>query len=197
VRVITATNQDLATEVAAGRFREDLYYRIHVVALRLPPLRERPGDVVLLAEHFLERFAAEHGRPARRLGDSALALLARHAWPGNVRELEHCLERAILLGRGAEIEADDLGPGFAPARGPHTVSEVESRGGVPTLVRLREGVPLRTALEEPERELIRRALERNGGNRKATAEMLDVNRTTLFNKMKKYRLMEFPIRVQP
>jgi DNA-binding NtrC family response regulator len=194
--VIAATNRDLAAEVAAGRFREDLYWRVHVVALTLPPLRERPGDVLLLAESFLARFAAEHGRPPRALSAGARAALAAHRWPGNVRELEHCLERAVLLARGDEIVAPDLGPALAPPPSvlPDPPAAVESGDEAPTLVRLRIGVPLREALEEPEREIIRRALERNGGNRKRTAEMLDVDRTTLFNKMRKYRLMEIPSR---
>jgi len=207
VRVIAATNADLRAAVDAGRFREDLFYRIHVVALQLPPLRERPGDIPLLAEHFIRRFAAEHERPARRLSPACLPLLSGHDWPGNVRELEHCIERAVLLGRSEAIEPGDLdlGPRARSTSrlppGPHGPPErsssethLEPSSLVPTLWPLDPSLSLRRALELPEREIIRRALEQNGGNRKLTARMLDVNRTTLFNKMKKYDLMQFPVR---
>jgi DNA-binding NtrC family response regulator len=195
VRVIAASNRDLSGEVAAGRFREDLFYRIHVVTLALPPLRERPGDIPLLAEHFLARFSAEYGRETKTLDPASLALLTEYPWPGNVRELEHAIERAVLLCRGTEVGPDDVAPGLsafraaqAPLRVPPPAVEVW-----PAAQPKAETLPLREALEIPEREIIRRALERNGGNRKATAEMLNVNRTTLFNKMRKYRLMDFPI----
>jgi DNA-binding NtrC family response regulator len=204
VRVIAATNVDLRGAVAAGRFREDLFYRIHVVALRLPPLRERPGDIPLLAEHFIRRFAAEHSRPARRLSSACLPALSAHPWPGNVRELEHCVERAVLLGSAEEIEPADLdlstrsgarsGADPRASESPSPETHLEPGSLVPTLESLDPSLSLRRALELPEREIIRRALERNGGNRKLTARMLDVNRTTLFNKMKKYDLMQFPVR---
>lgn len=200
VRVIAASNADLKAAVAAGRFREDLYYRIHVVALRLPPLRDRPGDIPLLSLHFARHFAAEHSRPARRLASACMPLLSAHAWPGNVRELEHCIERAVLLCRSEEIEPADLDlgtrmGGWSPESGPSTSeSGLEPGSLLPTLWPPSPNMSLRQALELPEREIIRRALEHNGGNRKATARMLDVNRTTLFNKMKKYDLMRFPVR---
>jgi DNA-binding NtrC family response regulator len=191
VRVLAATNADLEAEVRAGRFREDLFWRLNVVGLRLPPLRERPADVLLLAEHFLQRFAREHGRPERPLAPSALARLAAHAWPGNVRELEHALERAVLLAAGERIEPEDLGgaPGSAapPQPGPGPTA-----GEPAPLLPLRLGVALRKALEEPEREIIRRTLELNRGSRQATARMLELNRATLFNKMRKYDLLSFP-----
>jgi transcriptional regulator with GAF, ATPase, and Fis domain len=204
VRVITATNTDLSRAVAAGRFREDLYYRVNVVALRLPPLRERPGDIALLAEHFAARFSVEHARPPRRLAASCMPILAAHAWPGNVRELEHCIERAVLLGRSDEIQPADLGlgSGTSARAGDHAPSapspggriDLEPGSLVPTLWPDGASLSLRQALELPEREIIRWALEKNGGNRKATARMLDVNRTTLFNKMRKYDLLQFPSR---
>jgi len=214
VRVIAATNTDLARAVAAGRFREDLYYRVNVVALRLPPLRERPGDVAMLAEHFAARFSREHARAPRRLSAACMPVLAAHAWPGNVRELEHCIERAVLLGTSDEIQPADLGigPGTGlrtvagtPARaldaapGPEVApgaarNDLEPGSLVPTLWPEGARLSLRQALELPEREIIRWALAKNGGNRKATARMLDVNRTTLFNKMRKYDLLRFPAR---
>jgi len=175
VRVLLATNRDLTAEVRAGRFREDLFYRIHVVTIEVPPLRERPGDVPLLAEAFLERFARENGRRLRGFTRDALDRLALYAWPGNVRELENVVERAVVLCGGRYISASDLPP---------TILGKES------LPPPSGTLPLKKALEEPERRIIERALERNRGNRQRTAEMLGVNRTTLFNKMRKYGLLQ-------
>ncbi len=182
VRVIAATNLDLARAVADGTFREDLLWRLRVVSLTLPPLRERPGDLALLAERCLDRLAREHGRERRALSAAAIAALQAHAWPGNVRELEHRLERAILLARGPQIEAEDLGSDLAAAARPGTAGIFQP------------GLGLRELLEGPEREILRQALEHCGGCRKDTARMLGIDRTTLFNKMKKHGLMEFPAR---
>jgi DNA-binding NtrC family response regulator len=181
VRLIAATNRDLSEEVAAGRFREDLYYRIHVVRLDLPPLRERPGDVPLLAEAFLQRYCAEHGREITGIEDAALARLAAAPWPGNVRQLENCIERAVLLATGRQISPGDLGDEIRPAAALERAAE-EGRSD--------ELLTLKRALEGPEQRIIERALELNGGNRKRTAELLGVNRTTLFNKMRKYDLLD-------
>ena len=182
VRVIAASNRDLAAEVRAGRFREDLFYRIHVVSLELPPLRERSGDVPLLAEGFLRRFAELHGRPEPELSREALARLCAAPWPGNVRQLENVIERAVLLGSGV-IEPADLGEELASAPGPPAASPAEGEAEAAVL-------PLKRALEGPEKRIIQRALALNGGNRQLTARMLGVNRTTLFNKMRKYRLLD-------
>jgi DNA-binding NtrC family response regulator len=199
VRVIAATNEDLGAMVAAGRFREDLYWRIRVVALRLPALRERPGDIPLLARHFLERFRAEHRRPALELGPESLTCLAAWPWPGNVRELEHAIERAVLLSDGVRIRPSDLGL--------HDPGSQASAGGLPPAIPRGNGEliaclrslfdgdrppTLREALAIPEREIIRLALDLHGGNRQATAKMLDVNRSTLFNKMRRHGLMDHP-----
>jgi two-component system response regulator HydG len=181
--VIAATNADLEAEVRAGRFREDLYWRLHVVTLALPPLRERPRDILLLAEHFQFRFATEHNRQVSGFTQGAEQALVAHRWPGNVRELEHAIERAVLLSRGGPI--DELGLGLRPA--PSGVLEEQS-----PLLPVKLGIPLREALEEPEREIIRRTLEMNHGCRQSTARMLAVNRATLFNKMRKYALLDFP-----
>src|SRR5204863_9804013 len=105
-----ATNKDLVGAVADGSFREDLYYRINVLPLHVPPLRERPSDVVPLAEHFLERFCAAEGHPAKRLTAEAGAVLAEYSWPGNVRELRNLMERAAILVEGVEVRAEDLAP---------------------------------------------------------------------------------------
>jgi DNA-binding NtrC family response regulator len=181
VRMILATNVNLEAEVAAGRFREDLYYRINVVTLELPPLRERPADVPVLAESFLERHANEHGRRIKGFTREALERLLAYRWPGNVRELENAIERAVVLCRKRTIGVEDLPPNLL--REP---AADLGRGGSED----DEVLPLKVALEEPERRIIERALARNEGNRQKTAQMLDVNRATLFNKMKKYGLLD-------
>ncbi len=184
VRVIAATHADLAAEVAAGRFREDLYYRLHVVAVHVPPLRERPADVPFLAAQFVARLADEHGRGDLELSPEALARLLEHPWPGNVRELENALERAVLLARGPRIEPEDLPPGLTPRPGSGP------RAFAPSLPDAGEPYPsLREALEAPERAILIDALRRCGGRRNETARLLAVNRATLFNKMRKYGLL--------
>ncbi len=187
-RVIAATNVDLAREVAEGRFRTDLFYRIHVVAIEVPPLRARVADIPLLATRFCARFAELHGRAVRGLSQAALQELCDHPWPGNVRELENALERAVLVARGAQLEPADLWP--------EGTSHPSARAG--TSAQAFEGweqgppAELKRALEGPERWLVRRALERHGGNRSAAARALGINRTTLFNKMRKFALLSFP-----
>jgi DNA-binding NtrC family response regulator len=158
VRLVVATNLDLAEEVEAGRFREDLYYRVNVVAIELPPLRERPADIPLLAQRFLERFVDEHGRPARSLSPDGLAALCAHPWPGNVRQLENAIERAVLLAGGAVLRREDLFPDAG-------------RGG--------ERDPWGPELD---------------GEQPGNLKLLGINRTTLFNKMRKYDLLGFPSR---
>ncbi len=173
-RVILATNVDLAALIREGKFREDLYYRIHVVAIQIPPLAERPGDIPLLANHFLDRFGRMHRRPKNGFAPKAMERLQRYAWPGNVRELENVIERAVLLSKGRWIEEEDL-----PAQ-VLSGSEEENK--------LRPGMSLKKALEGPERAIIRAALIANGWNRQETARVLDINRTTLYKKMKRYGL---------
>jgi len=168
--------------VAEGRFRDDLFWRLHVVALELPPLRERPGDVPRLAQLFLERYRSEHRREIAGLTPEALALPCAAPWPGNVRQLENAIERAVLLARGPWIVPADLGPELQPA--PPLGAAGDSLEGGPG--------SLRRALEEPERRIILRALEMAGGRRQEAAALLGVNRTTLFNKMRKYGLLERP-----
>jgi two-component system, NtrC family, response regulator AtoC len=189
VRVIAACNQPLREEIEAGRFREDLFYRLHVLGLEVPPLRERPGDVVMLAEHFLGLHAREYGRSLKGFDDDVLPRLSAYPWPGNVRELENALERAVLLCRGERIGTRDLPPEISPGS-PSNAAEGSS--GTPSVPPELHPGPLRSALEKVERDLIKRALDRHRGSRKATAAELEINRTTLFNKMKKYNLMDLP-----
>jgi two-component system response regulator AtoC len=184
VRVILASNVDLAQLVAAQGFRQDLYYRINVVNIRLPNLRERLSDIPLLANYFLKKFVQETGREILGFTDAAMAALQRHNWPGNVRELENAIERAVVLCRRPQIDEGDF---------PDTLSAAPHRSAVQSTDRLNDGVertalPLAVALEEPERQIIEQALKRNSYNRQATAAELDINRTTLYKKMRKYQL---------
>ena len=182
VRFILATNVDLAALVAAQQFRQDLYYRINVLNVRMPPLRERVGDIELLATHFLRRFTQETTREVLGFTDEALSALHRYPWPGNVRELENAVERAVVLCRRPRIDVTDLPETLQPisASPPAARSDVPEAYSTP--------MPLQNALEAPERRIIEAALRRNDWNRQATAAELDINRTTLYKKMRKYQL---------
>ncbi len=179
VRVILATHHDLRAEVAANRFREDLYYRINVVNIPLPPLRERIGDISMLAEHFLAKYRDGRSRTVQGFSPEAMEVMQRHAWPGNVRELENCVERAVVLCRQPTITVEDLPPAVMQA----------AAGGAQPAVSGR-ATTLAEALRGPEKQLILNALQSNNGNRQATAHALGINRTTLYKKMKKYQLMD-------
>lgn len=171
VRVILATNEDLARAVSEGRFRQDLYYRINVINLALPSLRDRISDIPLLAEHFLARICEDTGRPLKRLSDEATAALQSYHWPGNVRELQNVLERAVLLGRHQEITLEDLPP--------------EMVGSAPVYLETKPDGTLKQAMQLPERQIILQTLEANDWNRSATAKALGINRTTLYKKMRR------------
>jgi two-component system response regulator AtoC len=186
VRVILASNVDLAQLVAQNQFRQDLYYRINVVNIRLPSLRERLSDIPLLANYFLKKFTQETGREILGFSDAAMAALQRHTWPGNIRELENAIERAVVLCRRPQIDESDLPDTLAPA--PHTARPAGGNGATPHDDVSDHPQPLAVALEEPERRIIERALRRNNYNRQSTAAELDINRTTLYKKMRKYRL---------
>jgi two-component system response regulator FlrC len=167
VRLIASTNRDLEREMREGRFREDLYHRLAVFPVRLPPLRERRDDVLPLADHLLARVAAELGRPGLELGEGARERLLAHDWPGNVRELGNALERAAILSSGGTIEAEHLAFG----------------GGAPVGAPVLEGT-----LKEMEREAIRQALAATGGHRKRAAGRLGIGVRTLYDKLKEYDL---------
>jgi DNA-binding NtrC family response regulator len=169
-RIVLATNDDLARLVAAGRFREDLFWRINVVTLEMPPLRERAGDIPALAAHFLARAAGQAGRPVTGFTAEAAEALEQHRWPGNVRELEHAVERGVFLGRGPLVEVADLPPSVAAARGRVVAGDAAT---------------LKRALAVPERQLIIDALEKSGWRRDAAAKALGINRTTLYKKLKR------------
>ena len=183
VRFVLASNADLAALVSTGEFRQDLFYRINVVSLDLPPLRERPGDVVLLAEHFLEQFRGQLGRDVDGFTPAAVDALSRYAWPGNVRELENAVERATVLCRSLRIDAADLP---ATIRGDDRTGAATAPAGGLALPDL--PLPLKDALEAIEKPLLLAALKRNDWNRQATAAELDINRATLYKKMRRFRL---------
>ncbi|HNQ22013.1 MAG TPA: sigma-54 dependent transcriptional regulator [Phycisphaerae bacterium] len=177
LRFVLATNVDLEAEVRAGRFREDLFYRINVVTVDLPPLADRASDIVLLARHFLRQFCERMKRHLLDFEPDALAALQRYSWPGNVRELENAVERAVVLSKGPHVTLADLPPRvFNPGR---------PTGEPPPY----QPKPLREALAEPERRILEAALQANGWNRQLTAEQLGINRTTLYKKMKRYGLL--------
>jgi two-component system response regulator HydG len=174
VRVVAATNRDLEAEVRAGAFREDLYYRLNVIALRVPPLRERPEDIPLLARHFLSRFAARNRKSFRGFSPRAMDLMLRHPWPGNVRELENVVERAVILSPGDLVTESDL-----PA-------SLRGTGDVPPESHVSRG----HSLEDAERQAIVRTLEQVGHNKSEAARVLGVTRVTLRSKMRKFGLDE-------
>ena len=176
VRVIGATNRDLAAEVQAGRFREDLYYRLNVIQLRVPPLRERREDVLLLAEHFLRRFAAEHGRGELALSREAKKRLDDYDFPGNVRELENLIERAVTLSDGPEVTLDAL-----PAR----LRPPGSSSLLPPSGPLAPGFSLEAHLSGIEQEVIERALSQAGGVKKNAAALLGLTFRQFRHRLKK------------
>jgi DNA-binding NtrC family response regulator len=169
VRILAATARDLRREIAAGTFREDLFYRLSVVEIHLPPLRQRPEDIPLLARHFLERLAVREGRPVPELDQELLALLQEHEWPGNVRELQNFIERTLIFCRGDRISLE-----CAPW-------EVRRRNRD-----AQADFSLKQATERLEREYIRKALAATGGNRTRAAELLEISLRGLLYKMKEY-----------
>jgi DNA-binding NtrC family response regulator len=175
-RLILATNENLDRLVSEGRFRQDLFYRINVINIELPSLRERVSDIPLLSQHFLARVCQDCNRTLRRFDDDALAALQRYTWPGNVRELQNVIERAVLLSKAEVLGIDDL-PTNIMAGGPLPAGALSN-------------CSLKEALTNPERQIILDVLETNHWNRHATAEALGINRTTLYKKMKRLGLQE-------
>jgi DNA-binding NtrC family response regulator len=176
VRVIAATNQDLSLAVKAGRFREDLFYRLRVLPVSLPPLRERRSDIPILVSHFIERHRIRFGRPPLSLAEEAMMHLWSYDWPGNVRELENLMEQLVILVEGGVIGPDDLPPYILrePAK---------ARGVVPTLSK--EGINLKRLISDIEEQLIEQALRLSGGRKRAAARLLGLKRTTLLAKLRR------------
>jgi DNA-binding NtrC family response regulator len=173
VRIIAATNEDLPGLIEQGRFREDLYYRLNVISIVLPPLRERPEDIPVLVEHFLDRFNAENAKNVRRVSPEVMERFFVHAWPGNVRELENVVERGVVLARGDEIGVDLL------------PKDLSRRVSMPEAAPLPEGIRFYDAVSRFERQMIESALRRSGGVQKQAAELLGLKPTTLNEKIKR------------
>jgi two-component system, NtrC family, response regulator AtoC len=191
VRLIAATNRDLLKEIADGRFREDLYYRLAVVPIRLPPLRERRADIPSLSEHFVAKYNRRLGRTVQTVAPDAMALLQAYAWPGNIRELENVMERTLLFTDGEAIGADDLPEPVRPrsSAGPAGGAEILSApGDGPTETSMKDIV--RQAAQALERDLIARALETTGGNVTQATRHLKISRKSLQLKMKELGLRE-------
>ncbi len=174
VRVITATNRDLVREIAAGRFREDLYYRLNVVTLQVPPLRERKEDIPLLAVHFLKEFAEKNRKEIKGFTPRALDRMLRYSWPGNVRELMNTVERGVVLSRSDYLDESDLSPILLPKDTPEERIEPAGAGA---------------SLEVVEKATILKTLEEAGGNKSEAARRLGITRRTLHQKLKKYGKM--------
>ncbi|HMB53555.1 MAG TPA: sigma-54 dependent transcriptional regulator, partial [Thermoanaerobaculia bacterium] len=175
VRIIAATNADLEEEVAAASFREDLYYRLNVITVHLPPLRKRSEDIPLLANHFLTRYAEENDKPLHQVAPPAMGLLIDYHWPGNVRELENVVERAVVLSTGEVLDEDLL---------PMSVRQPAPMAPPPASLP-ENGLSMKEAVNDYERQLIVRALQASGGVQKRAAEMLQVKPTTLHEMMKR------------
>jgi DNA-binding NtrC family response regulator len=180
VRVVSATHRNLRTRIADGQFREDLFYRINVIEIPLPPLRERPADLSALLQHFLQRFTPK-GKPLPPVAPAAWAALARHGYPGNVRELSHAIEHAVVLSGGREIALHHLPAGIVAETSREGPSAEPARTG--TEIR-----PLQAAVKEFEREYLLRAIFQAGGKRVRAAEMLGISRKSLWEKLRVYNL---------
>ena len=193
VRVVSATHRDLEAQIAAGDFREDLYYRLNVFPIQLPPLRDRPGDIAVLCEHFIQKYAQTIGKQVRGVDPAALASLAAYPWPGNVRELENVIERAMILARGSELTAADLEfsrrPLSAAVGAPAAATAPLAPIGGRTPIAGRDGArPLHERLSEQERAEIVAAIDQAQGNIAHAARSLGINRSTLYYRMRKHGL---------
>jgi DNA-binding NtrC family response regulator len=176
VRIIAAANTDLAAAVQAGTFRDDLFYRLNVIVIKLPPLRERTEDIQLLAEHFVKKYCEENEKQSCTIEPAALKILMDYNWPGNVRELENVIERAVVLAPGSTI-TPDLFPKNVASTVTQTAMEFPG-----------DGIPLKERVGSYERALILSALEKTDWNQKRAAELLSVNATTLSEKLKRLKI---------
>jgi two-component system response regulator HydG len=183
VRFLISTGENLPTLVDQGKLRQDLYYRISVICLKLPPLRHRVADIEALADYFRNKFAQEFSKHVVGFTHDALEALMKHDWPGNVRELEGVIRRGVALCQGTRITSGHLASSLSYPRS-HRTSPGSGRPAMPSSIR-----PLKEALEEPEKRIIIQALQALNWNRQETARVLDINRTTLYKKMKKYGLL--------
>jgi len=175
-RVLSASNRNLEDLVRTDKFRQDLYYRLNVIRIELPPLRHRGDDVPLLVQHFVEKFAAGAKRHVDGIEPEALAVLKNYDWPGNIRELEHTIERAVLLGKGSRIELEDL-PRNVVADGQSSIV-------------LAQALTKQLTLRDLEREYVAKVLDATNGNKTEAAKILGVDRTTLYRKLEEYKLKD-------
>jgi len=188
VRLITATNRNLHGEIKAGRFLNDLFYRIEVISINIPPLRERQEDLPLLVDCFIKRYSEQYKKGTKGIGIKAMDALLRYSWPGNVRELENCLARAVILGKEHQIGISDLpekisGPAeYFPSR-----QQKDLIRNIPE-----QGIKLKTL----EQELIQKTLEKCQGNKTLSAELLGISRKTLYEKIERYKVILHKIRVR-
>ncbi len=183
-RVVLATNDDLSAAVEQGTFRQDLYYRINVINLQLPSLAQRPGDIPMLAQYFIDKVCKDTGKTVDGFTPEALQALQAYAWPGNVRELQNVIERSVLLGKQELITVEDLPANVMGQIAPTPNATTSAIAAADP----QRKMTLKEALEGPERQIIYQVLKENNWNRNATAEQLGINRTTLYKKMKKLDL---------
>lgn len=195
-RVIAATNQDLTKLVAERKFREDLFYRLNVITLRLPPLRERRGDTALLARHFLRKYAAKYGRDVTDIADETLERLTAYDWPGNVRELENAIARAVIVSQARVLLPETVELGSQPiVRHPDDSTSPECQPSTaeqpqPSSSNGSGGLRLSDAIQQMEIDMIRKALRESGGNKTKAAQILGISRKSLFNKIRDYKLQD-------
>ena len=197
-RVIAATNQDLARLVSQRKFREDLFYRLNVITLRLPPLHDRQGDIPLLARHFLRKYAAKYGRDISDIADETLERLSAYDWPGNVRELENVIARAVIISQAPVLLPDSIDLASQPVF--HSRDEVAAGDNcrvVQTAPQTAQATPsgngglrLSDAIQQVEIDMIRKALRESGGNKTRAAQILGISRKSLFNKIRDYKLQD-------
>jgi transcriptional regulator with PAS, ATPase and Fis domain len=188
VRILAATNRKLDSEVAAGRFRADLYWRLNVIPVEVPALRHRTGDIPLLCDHFIRHFNEKNRRAVPGIQPDAIAAFKRYPWPGNIRELENLLERLVILKKAGPITLADLPPNLHQTF-PNRLT-TPSPTPIPELPS--DGTDLRSILESVEDRMIADALERTGGNKNRAAELLGLNRTTLVEKLRRKRNITMP-----
>lgn len=179
-RIIAATNRNLEEEVKEHRFRQDLYYRLNVIPIETPPLRDRAADIPLLVQYFIEKFNRTKHKAVTGITDEALAQLIRYSWPGNVRELENIIERMVILAMGEEVTVDDVPLGVNQARNEGPLGEIDE---IPS-----QGFNLTQVVADFEKKLILQALAQTSGVKNRAAKLLNVNRTTLIEKMKRYQI---------
>jgi two-component system response regulator HydG len=186
VRVIAATNRDLQQRILEKKFREDLYYRLRVVQIQIPPLRERRNDIPILAQSFLKRYSQETGKQLAEFSDDCMQVLFSYPWPGNVRELQHAIEHAVIFAKGSFVEPQDMPPEITSGQTPIFAAQMETSNNDGKNILIPLGMPL----EEAELEIIKQTLESVGGNKEEAARVLGLSRSSLYRRLPKLRDMQ-------